>query len=443
MTALRPSSAALPALRADRRLLIALALIVLVAFGVRLATIKATNSVPRTDAADYDRHALSLVEHHTYPPSIVTGGRGASAYRPPAYPFVLAGVYELSGTGSPSARWRAARVFEALLGALAVGLIAVIALQVAGPLVALIASGIAAVYPPLVAVNTSLMSEALYIPLELAAVACVLAHRRSTHRWRWLLAAAALAGLTALTRSNAILLIPALAVGIWRPPRRSVKSLVPVAVFLAVGAAVIAPWTARNAVALHSFVPITTQTGFGLAGQYNDEARDDPRYPSVWRAPYVPEYAPLLARRDLTEADVDRRLRARVRHFIADDPAYVLRAGWWNTIYMLNLHDHYLEHVSAHDFGVPDGLVDPEIYAFYLVGLLALAGAFTPLARRVPGFVWLVPASVFLSAMFISGLTRYRVPADPFVILLAAIAVASLIQRRRTGTWASERPDAP
>ena len=53
------------------------------------------------------------------------------------------------------------------------------------------------VYIPLILVGASVMSEPLFALLLLGALAAAIQHRRSTHRWRWVVVAGVLAGLTA------------------------------------------------------------------------------------------------------------------------------------------------------------------------------------------------------------------------------------------------------
>jgi hypothetical protein len=72
------------------------------------------------------------------------------------------------------------------------------------------------------------------------------------------------------------------------------------------------------------------------------------------------------------------------------------------------------------------------VLCFWVVAGLALAGALTSRARRAPPYVWLVPALMFLSVVFLVVETpRYRTPIDPFLVLLAAAALASGWERVR------------
>jgi hypothetical protein len=46
----------------------------------------------------------------------------------------------------------------------------------------------------------------------------------------------------------------------------------------------------------------------------------------------------------------------------------------------------------------------------------------------VPPFVWAIPVLMFLSVVFLAVETpRYRTALDPFIVLLAAVAVTSAV----------------
>src|SRR5262249_45529527 len=146
-------------------------------------------------------------------------------------------------------RWVAARLAQAVLGTVIAVLIGAIALRLWGRRTGLIALALAAVYPPLILFSGALMTEPLLIALLLGSVVALLDRR--------LIVAGVLAGLAVLTRSNAILLLAPLAVGalVARPHRR----LLHAAAFVAIALAVVSPWTIRNAVAFHAFVPVSTE----------------------------------------------------------------------------------------------------------------------------------------------------------------------------------------
>ena len=79
---------------------------------------------------------------------------------------------------------------EAFVATATVGLIGWLVHQrLAGRRTALVAMAVAAVYLPLIVVGTSLMSEALLVPLSLLAVNCAVRARAAPHATRWLVLA--------------------------------------------------------------------------------------------------------------------------------------------------------------------------------------------------------------------------------------------------------------
>ena len=418
----------------DRRWVAGAALVAL-ALVLRLGVVGATlDYEPRTDDRDFDRHGLAIAQDGGYPPSIAAGDGGASAYRAPAYPYLVGAVYAVTGSPGERTRFAAARVVGAVLGAATVALIGLLALLLLGPAAALVAAGLAAVYPPLLVPSASLLSEALFLPLVLAAVLAVLMHRRAGQGLRWVIAAGVLAGLVTLTRPNGLLMVAPLVAALWLAPGPRAGRGREVAVLVACAALVIAPWTARNAVRFDAFVPVTTQSGYGLAGTYNETSRDAGAVPAGWRpAAFVPELAPVLRDPALDEREVSRELGARAREFIEDDPGYVGRVAYWNVRRALHLvpGPFAFERLVWADYDVGRGLSDASVVAFWLLAMAALAGVATGVARRVPWWVWAVPVLLIVPALFIATTMRYRLPADPFLLVVAAGAVVALAERRR------------
>jgi 4-amino-4-deoxy-L-arabinose transferase-like glycosyltransferase len=418
--------------RARRRITFAhwVIAVLLVGLAVRLVVIAATpHFTPTDDAADYDRHAVSIAVHGVYPPS---GFGGPSAFRPPLFPVVLAGVYKVAGVDPPSARWRAGRVAEALLGVLAVALICLIALRLWGRAVALLSAAIAAVFPPLILVGSSLMSESLYIPLVLTAVLTALVHRNSAHRWRYAVLTGVLVGLVALTRGNGIALLVPVLLLVWSErPRRSWRALRSPLVVVAAAVLTLIPWTVRNEVQFHAFIPVSTEAGSALRGAYNGISRADPRFPGLWRPPFDEMLRIHAANPHLNEAQVYDRLREEGLDYIGAHPGYFFEELLWNTERLLNLPGPGLERYFAPYEDYDATLAVVSVYAFWLLLALAAAGAATRAARRPPPAFWICPVALALPAIFFLGATRYRSPTDPFLVMLAALGLLAVARRPR------------
>jgi 4-amino-4-deoxy-L-arabinose transferase-like glycosyltransferase len=401
---------------------------------VRIAYVNATPGyVVRHDARDYDVHAISIAEGQGFSKTIAYDR--PTAFRPPGYPYFLGAVYRVFGVerAANQDRWRVARIAQAFVGAGVVALVGVLAAQLWGPIVALVALALTAVYVPLITVGGAIMSEPLFDLVMLASLAAALAYRRSSHRYRWALLAGVLAGLATLTRAQAMILLLPLAIAVWDGrPWRSRAAIGPPLALLVAAALTIAPWTIRNAVELHAFVPVSTQLGSAMAGTYNDSARGDTQNPAAWQGlKHVPDYAYLFRRvREIPEATLEKELRAASLRYIRAHPFYVAKVGWWNTRRMLDLAGQRRSRATAATITIDHTWADRGVLCFWIVTALAVAAALAGVARRTPWFVWAFPALMFLGVVFLVVETpRYRTPIDPFLVLLAAAGVVAAVRR--------------
>jgi MYXO-CTERM domain-containing protein len=428
--------------------------LLLLALGARIGYIIATPDYQIAhDARDYDRHARSIATGEGYA-KIGAGPDGLTAFRPPAYPYFLAGTYAIAGVAraDTAERIRAGRIANAIVGMAIVVLIGLLAAQLFDRRIALAAMALAAVYVPLVLVGGALMSEPLFAALMLAALVAAIRHRRSAYPFRWAVIAGLLAGLMILARANALVLLAPLALAVWTGrPWRARRSMAAPALLVAVALATVAPWTIRNAVVLHSFVPVSTQFGSALAGTYNDEARADRENRASWRSPrHIDQYQYLVRHprwRQVPEPQLDTELRAAAMRYAADHPAYVAKVAYWDTLRMLDLAGlNWSRHTAATISVAPDW-ADAGVVCFWVIALLAVAGAFSRRRGRLPLYVAAFPLLVYLSVVFMVFETpRYRTGIDPFILLLAAVALVGAwdaVSRARRGGDRRTRPVHP
>jgi 4-amino-4-deoxy-L-arabinose transferase-like glycosyltransferase len=412
--------------------LLALALLVRVAY-----VLHTTNYRPVTDALSYNILASGLARGHGWV-------YGSSAYVPPGYPFFLAAIYHL--VGIPHGVWTAPRIAEAFLATVTVLLAGLMALQLAGRAAMLIALAIGALYVPLVLVGVSLMTESLFVPLVLAAVNCALHSRAAEHRYRWIAAAGLFCGLGGLTRGNGIVVGFALAVLVWTGrPRWSLRALGGPATLLLVMALTISPWTIRNAITEHQFVPVTTELGLTLAGTYNNHSA---RERFIWEFAY-PNYRAIKKNPRLNDAQQSNQLISAVFGYIGRHPAYLPEAIFWNSMRLLDLQGRRVSRMTAfNDTRATARFADLGVISFWITGLLAIVGLFTNAVRRIPRAFWLTPLLLWLSVAPLStGTPRFRAALDPFVILLAAVAIETIamamVRRRAARRSADSLTVAP
>jgi 4-amino-4-deoxy-L-arabinose transferase-like glycosyltransferase len=420
---------------------LALAAILVLAALLRVVVIAADDGYsPQNDAFEYDYYAHSIAAGDGYPESGYLRQGGPTAIRGPGYPYLLGGVYAASGDSRA-----AGRLAGAALGVLAVFLLYLIGRRIWGVRVGLIAGALAAVFPPLVLLGRELWSETLFIPLELGAVLCALEFRRSGGELRWAATAGALCGLALLTRNTAAPLLVCIPLGMLvAPVRLTLATLRAPLLVLAVAALAVVPWTVRNAAEFDRFVPVTTSAGITAAGVYNPASLDSGTH-GAWRTPQaIPRFRPLFETPGIDESEVDSTLRREARDFAWDHPGYVAEVFVWNLARMFELSTGSV--VDRNDDSVTERGIGSAMPAAERGGLLlalALAacgvGAIVTSRRRGPDredgaffpagplFLWLIPVLTLVATALLNGLPRDRLPVDAFLLLLAAVGVAWLL----------------
>jgi hypothetical protein len=403
---------------------------------LRLGFLAATPGyTPQHDDRDYDRLACGLVAGKGYtrmgppmrPKACGEGPTGRpTAFRPPGFPMFLAAVYTVSEPLGVD-RWLAARVAQAVLGTVVVALLGLVAWLLFGRRTALVAMALGAVFPPAIVLGGSLLTETLVCALMLAAIAAALADRRAGGDPRWLVLTGVLCGLAVLTRSNAPALIIPLLLAVAGAGERSLWARIGRAAALAaVAALVVAPWTIRNAVELDGFAPVSTEAGSALAGTYNDRAREDARRPGVWRPPRrLRELRSTLAGVRGDEPAEQRALVGRSLRYMAGHPGYVASVGVRNTWRLSGLSGSDWWQLSGRTLSLPHWTATFSALGSLAYLALAVAGAFTAAARSAPRWLWLMPALMLLSVVFVVGEMRFRAQIDPFLVLLAALALTA------------------
>ena len=335
------------------------------------------------------------------------------------------------------------RIAQAVAGTVAVGLLGLVALEAfASAAVACVAMALAAFYPVFVELSGTLVAENLLIVLELAATWTALRAGRAEKPSGWIAATGVLTGLATLTHENAILFVIPFGFAAWslarrsadrtRADRRALAAPKMILILILATGVTIAPWTIRNAIELHHFVPISDETGITVRGTYNPGSAAFAPVPYKWRFFWkIPEDADLrrtAGRYD--EVQLGAKLQSRALDYIGAHPLAPLEAAFHNTLRMFELEGSYAWYASAQAIGLRPDVARTGVDALWILGLLAVIGAFTRVARVAPTWLWGLPVLYALSIVFINVETpRFREPIDPFLILLAGCAIATAVQR--------------
>jgi hypothetical protein len=262
---------------------------------------------------------------------------------------------------------------------------------------------------------------------------------------RSLLAAGAVFGVAALTKAQAVfvpavLAMPLLAAGFSRGIRTMLLTGV-------VMAAVILPWTLRNYVVLHEFIPVSTNGGYTLLTGNNPSAAgrytaDDALVASLSTDPH-------------DQVAMDRVARDLALSWIAANPARFVRLIPLK-IWRLWSRDgeaewQYEAGYAGYDVHTALFRTVRIVNQLYYLALLALAGASVPLMwrrrRSLPVCCWsgwaVMLYFTMISVVF-SGQPRFHFALMPFIALYAAWAVTTLRRGQAAGGDAGcQIPAAP
>ena len=381
-------------------------------------------TVPITDEAMYDTWARTLVAggtflHYPY-------------YDSPLHAFFLASVYWLFGHS-----FLAVRLVQVVLGVLNVLLLYRIALRLADPLAARITGLLAAAYLPFLYYEGLLEKESVALFLLDASVLLALgALARPTGLAFW--CTGSVLGLLALSRINALALVPLLLIAVWlHLDNKAAVARAAGALLLGV-VMIIAPVTLRNRLVSGEWIPITVSGGQVL---YTANNPDNPtgelnpvpgvRATSLFERIDFHRKAEAETGRSMTPGEVSAHWGRKSLEFSLAHPVAQARmighrfVQFWNGAELADNH-------SIDQFKQFSWVLRAPLPGYWFVAPLALVGlALAWPRRRALALSYLAVGGYLLSLLPFWVSSRYRLPIIGLLIFFAALALAHAIQLRR------------
>lgn len=368
---------------------------------LRMGTLTGSTHTLSSDELDYLQLAEQLRNSHSY-----ADGEGPTAYRPPAYPFFVAGLLSLV----PSLTF--VFVIQLLLELLTCLMLYRIGTSVAGRSIGFTAMGVWALLPSSVIMPGLLMSETLFTAVLTGMLMLAAAHHRRP------LLMGVLFGVSILLKPQ-MLLIGGVYV-VWMGMQKQWKESVMIAGMAVV---LITPWIVRNAVVIDAAV-LTTNGGINFWIGNNPEANGSYRVPSV----------PLLDSGATEKALNDEGYRQGLTFILENPAASVVLAGkklahlWSSQMYLL------LTAQDGIDMTRPYGEQLREIplrsalsvdVPYLMLVLFGLAGFFLmPTGRTefVTAAAGLLALWCIIHMMYF-GSARFVYPILPMLAVTAVVAV--------------------
>lgn len=316
---------------------------------------------------------------------------GPSAWFAPVYPSLMAGIFLLFGIETTASAWAAASL-NVVFASLTVLVIRQLGREHFGEAAGDLAGWMWAVSPPLLIMPWLLWDTCLSaLTMSFAFLQLLRLNRQSRLR-EWVLCGCiwGFAGLL-----NPALLAPLFALGLRAVWLRCTKGVV---VMILACVAVILPWTVRNELRFHHFVPVRSnlwpELFFGNAGFALHPHGDS-----------------MLYQRE-GEVVFSTDMRARLINYIRNHPGdFIHRTGQ-------RALEFWIEPTNFGLFGPCAGLVS----------LTALAGL---LRAKFSNHEWISFAGVLALYPILYDLTftfsRFRYPIDPLLYVLAGYAISGLL----------------
>ncbi len=387
---------------------------------------------PSSDSIAYDDIGWNLARGMGF--QFTAEGTLYATAKAPALPWLVSLVYRATGHV-----YFAALMLQCVLGALVPVLLRALGGAVFGSPVGRIAGWLAVVHPLLVFFSGYLLTESLFCVTVLAALMASVEWLKTPRPGR-ALGVGLLWGLACLTRPTAMPLPVLVALWAWAPLGLTVRATDrarQVALLLLGVVLAIAPWTARNALVLREFVPISTGGGRTLLDANNAKVWDDPALRG--NAISTADHEPWATRfRNKSEVEVDRLASAEAIAF------GLSRWREWPVIAWAKLSRFWRLTALTESTGrwyrtgsLPDRVLasaDPLLLWSLVVLPCALWGLVRTLRWTRRHFqllpLWVIAVFTAGSVVF-WGALRMRVPAEPLVLLYAGVGIADLHRRLR------------
>jgi 4-amino-4-deoxy-L-arabinose transferase-like glycosyltransferase len=365
------------------------------------------------DEPIYTAAARHLLAHGEFP---------ADYGRAPLYPLFLAGIYALAGDSIT-----VSRIVQAVLGACFAMLLAMLGKRTGNPAVGATAGILWGIYPMGVFIASLLYPTTLLAVLLAAGVLCLLADPEGRGYTLRVAIAGLLFGVAALAKPIVLGSI-ALVTG-WVYFRRRSGRIQLAGTFLVAAIIALTPWTIRNAYVYHRLVPIEARslqdvTLWAYAGEAVRWA--DPRKLNMGCDSENKTWVKfcVMAKRFPGE-------------FVSFFELYPRRVNYLKQEYRdwaVQHRPNFVQHTSL-GAGIVNAVSIISVSTLYVFALVGMRVLWRARGRRWELALYILMVLSFALGYAVSwGKIRYRVPVDPYIIMLSAwgmMYVWKILEERR------------
>ena len=346
---------------------------------------------------------------------------GPTAWLPPLYQWMMAGVFEVFGIKSKAS---AAIMLglNSIFDAVTIIPIFRAAYRSFGEKVAIWSAWTWAFFPYAIywaihtnwdtCLSTMIMTFAFWLTLELARGA----------GWKWWIWLGIVWGASALSNTATLAFLPFAAGWIlWSRRTEFASTLVKGVVAAGICVAIVTPWVIRDYVVFHKFIPI--RGNFGLEVYLGNA----PGANGMWQWWLHPSNNVLEMKRylELGEVKYVAEKGREAKELIARDPARFARLSLFRFVYYWDGIPRAEKYVLVEDL---------RSSLFLGFSVLAIWGAIRAWRRRIPGaaLYWWLLLSFPTVYYFVFPHARYRHPIDPVLVILSVFLISEALDGRPT-----------
>ncbi|MDD5449073.1 MAG: glycosyltransferase family 39 protein [Candidatus Omnitrophica bacterium] len=368
---------------------------------IRLAYVVKGNDIPVADAMHYDALGLSLSQGKGY---VESNGIPHSFY-PPLYPFFLSLIYRLFGHN-----YLAVGVTQAIIGSFSCVLIYLIGKSLINNLGGIIAGIITIIYFPFIKSAGLLLTE-LFFTFLLLLITLLLLKAPRAFESKAMAVLGILLGAAALTKVMMLLyilfIIPVFFFSLGGKPLSDIMKKYSVALVFFIMS--LLPWTIRNFVIYHKFIPVATQGGITLYSGYCP--------PKGVFGMLAGDKDPIVVEADKIACPAEKSnfLVGKTVQFIKENPGKVLGLEVKKILYFWAPFDW--EIVGGRYFNIMYVVMAPFFISGFFMALMEFK-RFYPV---------LLPIIYFqLMTLVFYGSPRFRLIIEPFLFIFATIGILGL-----------------
>jgi 4-amino-4-deoxy-L-arabinose transferase-like glycosyltransferase len=363
------------------------------------------------------RVARALATGYGYADPFV-GHTGPTAWVPPLYPLLMAGVFKLFGVYTGASAWVILSLNSAFSAATAL-FVYEIAARCYDRKVAVWSGWLWALYPAAMqyavhwvwemSLTTMLFTWAVVVALRMRGVGELSPPNDSQNTRRWLLFGV-LWGLISLSNATLLLFLPIC--GIWilagsRPLGAAIQQAVLAGLLFF---ALLAPWVWRNWTVFHIFIPIRSNFG---AEMYSGSGPGSNGFPFIATLPLVERDPETMAYKSLGEIDYVKRQDAKAKAYIAANRAHYALISLKRFYFYWVSVPHPVERSALAEFG--------RELSYCFLSIAGCLGLALSLRNRIPAaglFTW---AFLLLPFMyyFVTVQARFRHPLEPLIAIFS------------------------